>query len=77
MLVILQVEDINLMSACRAEDLEVYGLERLKAELMKHGLKCGGTLKQRAERLYLLKDTPVDSLDRSLFAKAKKKQAKS
>lgn len=39
---------------------------------MKYGLKCGGTLKQRAERLFLLKDTPVEELDKSLFAKATK-----
>jgi len=69
-------EVIDLQSASRAEDLEVYGLERLKSELMKHGLKCGGTLKHRAERLFLLKNTPIENLDKSLFAKASKKQPK-
>ncbi|KAJ3615055.1 hypothetical protein NHX12_018623 [Muraenolepis orangiensis] len=31
-------------------DLELLGLERLK-ELLTQGLKCGGTLKERASRL--------------------------
>ena len=59
-----------------AEELEAFGLEKLKCELMKHGLKCGGTLQQRAQRLYLLKDTPIEKLDKSLFAKQGKKHSK-
>lgn len=33
------------------------------------GLKAGGTVRQRAERLMLLRDTPLDKLDRKHFAK--------
>ena len=34
------------------KELESLGLEGLKAELLKRGLKCGGTAAQRAERLW-------------------------
>jgi Replication stress response SDE2 C-terminal len=33
------------------------------------GLKAGGTAEQRAARLVLLRDTPLDKLDRKHFAK--------
>ncbi|XP_047955446.1 replication stress response regulator SDE2 [Salvia hispanica] len=49
--------------------MEVLGLERLKSELQARGLKCGGTLKERAERLFLLKTTPLEMLPKKLFAK--------
>ena len=45
------------------------GADALKDALAKLGLKCGGTLRQRAERLILTKTTPLDKLDRKLFAK--------
>jgi splicing factor 3A subunit 3 len=32
-------------------------------------MKTGGTLRQRAERLFLTRDTPVDQIDRRHFAK--------
>lgn len=31
------------------------------------GMKCGGTLEQRAERLWITRDKPVDELDPNLF----------
>lgn len=37
--------------------------------LQRLGLKAGGTPAQRAQRLWLLKDTPLDKLDRKHFAK--------
>ncbi|KAI3906536.1 hypothetical protein MKW98_009444 [Papaver atlanticum] len=52
-----------------AADMEVLGMERLKAELQAHGLKCGGSLQERASRLFLLKTTPVDKLPKKLLAK--------
>lgn len=52
-----------------AEQLESMGLERLKEELMVRGLKCGGTIQQRAQRLYATKGVPLDQLDPSFFAK--------
>ncbi|KAK4748485.1 hypothetical protein SAY87_015071 [Trapa incisa] len=50
-------------------DLEVLGLERLKRELQMRGLKCGGTLQERASRLYLLKSTPLNKMPRKFLAK--------
>ncbi|KAG5408113.1 hypothetical protein IGI04_004432 [Brassica rapa subsp. trilocularis] len=38
------------------------------------GLKVGGTLQQRAERLFLTKDTPLEKLDKKHFAKPIVKQ---
>mmetsp|Transcript_6383 Transcript_6383/g.18382 ORF Transcript_6383/g.18382 Transcript_6383/m.18382 type:complete len:504 (+) Transcript_6383:259-1770(+) len=51
------------------EELETIGAQRLKEALEAEGLKAGGTLRQRAERLMLLRDTPRDKLDRKHFAK--------
>ncbi|KAI3910737.1 hypothetical protein MKW92_001994 [Papaver armeniacum] len=51
-----------------AADMEVLGMERLKAELQAHGLKWG-FLQERASRLFLLKTTPIDKLPKKLLAK--------
>ena len=40
--------------------------------LMSMGLKCGGTLQERAQRLFSTKGKSPDELDSSLFAKAGK-----
>lgn len=45
------------------------GPDRLKEALAALGLKSGGTLRQRAERLFLTRDTPLTQLDRKHFAK--------
>lgn len=45
------------------------GTEKLKEALIALGLKSGGTPQQRAERLWLTKATPLESLDRKHFAK--------
>ncbi|KAF4384575.1 hypothetical protein F8388_003882 [Cannabis sativa] len=52
-----------------AAELEALGLERLKTELQTRGLKCGGTLQERAARLFLLKSTPLEKLPKKLLAK--------
>jgi len=54
-----------------AEEMEVLGLERLKTELQIRGLKCGGSLTERAARLFLLKTTPLEKLHKKHFAKSK------
>ncbi|KAL5709675.1 hypothetical protein ACHQM5_020335 [Ranunculus cassubicifolius] len=51
------------------EELVEVGLERLKEGLAALGLKVGGTVKQRAERLFLTKNTPLEKLDKKHFAK--------
>ncbi|CAL0302172.1 unnamed protein product [Lupinus luteus] len=62
-------ESLNFGAFSSAAELEVLGLERLKSELQSHGLKCGGTLQERAARLFLLKSTPLDKLPKKLLAK--------
>ncbi|CAF2034301.1 hypothetical protein HID58_031527 [Brassica napus] len=62
-------EPLNFDDFNSAKDMEVMGMERLKTELQSHGLKCGGTLQERAARLFLLKSTPIDKLPKKLLAK--------
>ncbi|XP_013614275.1 PREDICTED: splicing factor 3A subunit 3 [Brassica oleracea var. oleracea] len=57
-----------------AEELIEVGPEKLKEALGALGLKVGGTLQQRAERLFLTKDTPLEKLDKKHFAKPIVKQ---
>eukprot|EP00262_Sarcandra_glabra_P007922 TRINITY_DN21036_c0_g1_i1.p1 TRINITY_DN21036_c0_g1~~TRINITY_DN21036_c0_g1_i1.p1 ORF type:complete len:510 (-),score=99.28 TRINITY_DN21036_c0_g1_i1:274-1803(-) len=52
-----------------AEELIELGPEKLKEALAALGLKTGGTVQQRADRLFLTKHTPLDQLDRKHFAK--------
>ncbi|KAK9743159.1 hypothetical protein RND81_03G220800 [Saponaria officinalis] len=60
----LNFDDFNSSS-----ELEILGMERLKTELQERGLKCGGTLQERAARLFLLKTTPLEKLPKKLLAK--------
>ncbi|KAL4419146.1 hypothetical protein ABPG77_002659 [Micractinium sp. CCAP 211/92] len=65
-----QHEPVDLSAFGTPEELEAaVGGDRLKAELQRLGLKAGGTPAQRAQRLWLLKDTHLDKLDRKHFAK--------
>ncbi|PWA98640.1 splicing factor SF3a60 [Artemisia annua] len=49
------------------EELVAIGGDRLKEALGALGLKTGGTVQQRAERLFLTKHTPLEKLDRKHF----------
>jgi hypothetical protein len=51
------------------ENIEKLGNERLKVELMKRGLKCGGTLQERAKRLYSIRGLRDDEIPMKLKAK--------
>ncbi|XP_020571483.1 protein SDE2 homolog [Phalaenopsis equestris] len=62
-------EPLNFNKYNSATELEVLGMDRLKMELQARGLKCGGTLQERASRLFLLKTTPLDKLPKKLLAK--------
>jgi splicing factor 3A subunit 3 len=53
------------------EELASLGLDRLKSALMALELKCGGTLEERAQRLWNTKGKSRESLDPTLFAKSK------
>ena len=59
-----------------AAELESAGLERLKLSLIALGLKCGGTLEERAARLFSVKGLSKDQIDPSLFAKPSKGKGK-
>jgi splicing factor 3A subunit 3 len=63
--------DISAFSSC--EELASLGLDRLKSALIALGLKCGGTLEDRAKRLFSTKGLSVDEIDKSLFAKGQGK----
>ncbi|XP_078254971.1 splicing regulator SDE2 [Rhinoraja longicauda] len=52
-----------------AEELEGLGLDRLKSQLLGLGLKCGGTLQDRAARLFSVRGLSREQMDPSLFAK--------
>lgn len=59
-----------------ATDMEVLGLEKLKSLLIERGMKCGGTLQQRAERLFSVKGLDPKDIDPSLLAKPFKGKGK-
>lgn len=65
------IEPIDLSKYSLAEELEEVGLDRLKFALQALGMKCGGTLQDRAKRLFITKETPIDQIDPSLFVKKK------
>ncbi|XP_028396012.1 replication stress response regulator SDE2-like [Dendronephthya gigantea] len=67
---------LNLDEYNSIQDLESLGLDVLKSALMSLGLKCGGTLQQRAERLFSIKGIPREKIDPSLFAKPSGKKEK-
>lgn len=49
--------------------MEVLGLDRLKSELTARGLKCGGTLRERAARLFSVRGLAREQMDPALFAR--------
>ncbi|XP_054160951.1 splicing factor 3A subunit 3-like [Oppia nitens] len=64
---------LDLSAFNSVEELASLGLDRLKSGLVALGLKCGGTLDERANRLWQTKGKSVDEIDPSLFAKSSKK----
>lgn len=61
---------IKLLDSCKTvAELMKVAPEKLKEALATLGLKTGGTIQQRAERLFLTKDTPLEKLDKKHFAK--------
>jgi Replication stress response SDE2 C-terminal/Silencing defective 2 N-terminal ubiquitin domain/SPRY domain len=51
------------------DSLELLGLDRLKAALQARGLKCGGTARERATRLFAVKGLASDQYPARLVAK--------
>lgn len=58
---------LDLSAFSSAEELASLGLDRLKSALMALGIKCGGTLEERAERLFSTKGK--QDIDPSLMTK--------
>eukprot|EP01044_Picomonas_judraskeda_P017412 COSAG03_NODE_3272_length_2113_cov_2740.054618_1_plen_192_part_00 len=54
-----------------ADQLAAAGGDALKAELDRLGLKCGGTVQMRAERLFLTRNKPRSEWPKAMFAKRK------
>ncbi|KAK0682990.1 SDE2 regulator, partial [Pygoscelis papua] len=71
-----EVEPMDLLAFNSAAEMEALGLDKLKAELMSLGLKCGGTLKERAARLFSVRGLSRDQIDPALFAKPSKGKKK-
>ncbi|XP_059164825.1 LOW QUALITY PROTEIN: splicing regulator SDE2-like [Physella acuta] len=65
------LEPLDLDQITSSQELCHFGLERLKTELMARGLECGGTLEERAARLFSVKGLAPDEIDPSLLAKSK------
>jgi len=67
----LRCPKIDVSSFGSAADLEkAYDGDMLKAELIRLGLKCGGTVADRAKRLFLTKKIPLSELPKKLKTKA-------
>ena len=60
---------LPILTKLKKKELASLGLDRLKSALMALGLKCGGTLEERAIRLFQTKGKRLQDLDPSLFAK--------
>ncbi|KAG7385721.1 hypothetical protein PHYPSEUDO_001175 [Phytophthora pseudosyringae] len=60
---------IDLMKFETVESLEALGLERLKLELNRRDLKCGGNLTERAARLLSVRGKAWEDIDAKLKAK--------
>jgi hypothetical protein len=63
------VEPLDLSKFHSANALEELGLDRLKSALMALGIKCGGTLQERAARLFSLKGLSPEQYPIKLIAK--------
>ncbi|XP_005465984.1 splicing regulator SDE2 isoform X2 [Oreochromis niloticus] len=69
-------DQLDLLSASSVKQLESLGLDVLKKELMSRGLKCGGTLSERAARLFAIRGLSADQIDPLLLAKPTKPKKK-
>uniref|UniRef100_A0A3B4GFN2 SDE2 telomere maintenance homolog n=1 Tax=Pundamilia nyererei TaxID=303518 RepID=A0A3B4GFN2_9CICH len=75
-LTLVVLQQLDLLSAASVEQLESLGLDVLKKELMSRGLKCGGTLSERAARLFAIRGLSADEIDPLLLAKPTKPKKK-
>ena len=76
MILCLFLQSLDLDQFSSAEELEAQGADLLKLTLQQLGLKCGGTVTERAQRLFSVKGKNKDEIDRSLSAKPNRGQGK-
>ncbi|XP_029082698.1 replication stress response regulator SDE2 isoform X2 [Monodon monoceros] len=69
-------ETVDLLAFSSVAEVELLGLEKLKCELTARGLKCGGTLQERAARLFSVRGLAREQIDPALFAKPSKGKKK-
>lgn len=69
-------QELDLSQVGSAAELHAHGLDALKAALSARGLKSGGTLEQRAERLFSVKGLPREQWPKGVFAAPDKKKKK-
>ncbi|MBW04858.1 Protein SDE2, partial [Eschrichtius robustus] len=69
-------ETVDLLAFSSVAEVELLGLEKLKCELTARGLKCGGTLQERAARLFSVRGLAKERIDPALFAKPSKGKKK-
>ncbi|XP_037620201.1 replication stress response regulator SDE2 isoform X3 [Sebastes umbrosus] len=67
---------VDLSSLSSVDQLQSLGLDVLKEELMSRGMKCGGTLTERAARLFSVRGLTPDQIDPALLAKPAKNKRK-
>ena len=68
------IDCFNLEDYTNVDELEQLGPDVLKTILQNKGLKCGGTLQERAQRLFSIKGKLLDEIDPNLFAKSNGKR---
>lgn len=66
-------EPLDLDRYPTAQALEALGLEALKRELARRGLKCGGSLQERADRLDRVRGLSEEAIPASLRARGGKR----
>lgn len=67
------ITESTLEAASSALELESFGLEVLKQALSSRGLKCGGTLSERASRLFSVRGLHPSQYPTKILAKPSKK----
>ena len=65
---------INIEEYGTVEEVMEVGGDHLKYTLQSMGLKCGGTVKERAQRLFSTKGKSEEEIDSSLYARKRKKK---
>ncbi|XP_029790761.1 replication stress response regulator SDE2 [Suricata suricatta] len=70
------LETLDLLAFSSMAEMEALGLDKLKTELTARGLKCGGTLQERASRLFSVRGLAQEQVDPALFARRPKGKKK-